>query len=81
MEIIQVLAFAAIAIELIAILIALYLYSSYKVRIFYFLAWGLAALLIASAIQAFMAADTGVYLSVLSIAAGIFFIAGALTAV
>lgn len=75
------LALAVIAIELIAVLISLCLYGSYKVRIFYFMAWGLAALLIASAIQALMATDTGVYLGILSIAAGIFFITGALTAV
>lgn len=81
MEITQMLAFAAIAVELIVIFISLYLYNSYKLRIFYFLAWGAVTLLIASAIQAFIAVDTSVYLSVLSIAAGLFFTTGALTAV
>ncbi|WP_174591336.1 hypothetical protein [Methanocella conradii] len=81
MEITQMLAFAAIAVELIVIFISLYLYNSYKLRIFYFLAWGAVTLLMASAIQAFIAVDTSVYLSVLSIAAGLFFTTGALTAV
>ncbi|AFC99821.1 hypothetical protein Mtc_1065 [Methanocella conradii HZ254] len=81
MEITQMLAFAAIAVELIVIFISLYLYNSYKLRIFYFLAWGAVTLFMASAIQWFITTDSSVYSSVLSIAAGLFFTTGALTAV
>ena len=80
MEITQILAFAVIAVELILILISLYLYNAYKLRIFYFLTLGFIALLLACAVQAFFL-DSGIYSSVLNIAAALFFITSALTAV
>jgi hypothetical protein len=80
MEITQLLALAVIAVELILILISLYLYNAYKLRIFYFLTWGFVALLLACIIQAFLA-GAGVIPNVLNIAAGLFFITSALTAV
>jgi hypothetical protein len=81
MEITQILVFVVIAVELVLILISLYLYNSYKVRIFYFLACGFVALLFSCVIQGFLIGDTAVYSSVLDIAAGLFFVTGALTAV
>ena len=80
MEITQVLAFAVIAVELILILISLYLYNAYKLRIFYFLTLGFVALLLACVVQAFFL-NSSIYTSVLDIAAGLFFITSALTAV
>jgi hypothetical protein len=80
MEITQILAFAVIAVELILILISLYLYNEHKLRLFYFLSWGFATLLLACAIQVFTV-NAGVYSSILNIAAALFFITGALTAV
>ncbi len=81
MELSQMLVFVVIAVELILILISLYLYNSFKLRIFFFLTWGFVALLMACAIQGFVSGDTGIYSNVLNIAAGFFFITGALTAV
>ena len=80
MEITQILAFAVIAVELILILISLYLYNAYKLRIFYFLTLGFVALLLACVVQAFFL-NSSIYTSVLDIAAGLFFITSALTAV
>jgi len=80
MEITQILAFAVIAVELILILISLYLYNAYKLRIFYFLTLGFVALLLACVVQAFFL-NSSIYSSVLDIAAGLFFITSALTAV
>ncbi|HTY90585.1 MAG TPA: hypothetical protein VMC84_05350 [Methanocella sp.] len=80
MEITQMLAIAVIAVELILILISLYLYNAYKLRIFYFLTWGFVALLLSCVIQAFTM-GSGVYSGVLNIAAALFFITSALTAV
>jgi hypothetical protein len=80
MEITQLLALVVIAVELILILISLYLFNAYKLRIFYFLAWGFVTLLLAIIVQAFLA-STGVIPGVLNIAAGLFFMTGALTAV
>jgi len=80
MEITQVLAFAVIAVELILILISLYLYNAYKLRIFYFLTLGFVALLLACVVQAFFL-NSSIYTSVLDIAAGLFFITSVLTAV
>lgn len=81
MEIAQMLIYVVIAVELILILISLYLYSSHKLRIFFFLTLGFFALLVSSLIQAFVAGNTGVYGNVLNIAAALFFITSALTAV
>ncbi len=81
MEITQILVFVVIAVELLLIFISLYLYRAYKVRIFFFLTWGFLALLISCAIQGFLAGNTSVFSSILDIAAGLFFITGALTAV
>ncbi len=80
MEITQMLAFAVIAAELILILISIYLYNSYKLRIFYFLTWGFGALLLACVLQAFVL-NAGIYSGILNIAAALFFITSALTAV
>lgn len=80
MEITQMLAFAVIVAEIILILISLYLYNAYKLRIFYFLTWGFAALLLACILQAFFL-NTGIYSGILNIAAALFFISSALTAV
>jgi hypothetical protein len=74
------LAFAVIAVELILILISLYLYSEHRLRIFYFLSWGFVTLLMACIIQVFIL-NADVYSSILNIAAGLFFITSALTAV
>ncbi len=81
MEIVQMLVFAVIAVEVLLILISLYLYHAHKLRIFYFLAWGFVALLLAAVVQGFLAGNTGVYANVLNLAAGLFFITSALTAV
>ncbi len=81
MEITQILVLVVIAVELILISISLYLYRSYKVRIFFFLTWGFLALLISCVIQGFITGNTTVFTNVLNIAAGLFFITGALTAV
>ncbi len=81
MEITQMLVFVVIAVELVLILISLYLYNSYKLRIFYFLSWGFIALLLSCVIQGFIVGNTTVYSNVLDIAAGLFFVTGALTAV
>jgi len=80
MEITQMLAFAVIAAELILILISIYLYNSYKLRIFYFLTLGFGALLLACILQAFVL-NAGVLSGILNIAAALFFITSALTAV
>jgi high-affinity Fe2+/Pb2+ permease len=81
MEITQILVFVVIAVELVLIFISLYLYNSYKVRIFYFLTWGFVALLLSYVIQGFLTGNTIVYSNVLDIAAGLFFVTSALTAV
>lgn len=81
MEITQMLVFVVIAVELVLIVISLYLYNSYKVRIFYFLTWGFVALLLSCVIQGFLTGDTSVYTNVLNIVAGLFFVTSALTAV
>ncbi len=81
MDITQILVFVVIAVELILISVSLYLYRSYKVRIFFFLTWGFLALLISCVIQGFITGNTTVFSNVLNIAAGLFFITGALTAV
>jgi RsiW-degrading membrane proteinase PrsW (M82 family) len=81
MDITQTLALVVIAVEVVLILISLYLYNSLKLRIFYFLTGGFVALLLACVIQAFIGGNTGIYTNVLDIAAGLFFITGALTAV
>lgn len=81
MEITQILVFVVIAVELVLILISLYLYNSYKVRIFYFLTWGFVALLLSCVIQGFLMGNTAVFSNVLDIAAGLFFITSVLTAV
>jgi len=81
MEITQMLVFVVIAVELVLIVISLYLYNSYKVRIFYFLTWGFVALLLSCVIQGFLTGNTSVYTNVLNIAAGLFFVTSALTAV
>ncbi len=80
MEITQILAFAVIAVELILILISLYLYTEHRLRIFYFLSWGFATLLLAAAIPVFIA-GAGVLTGVLYIAAALFFLTSVLTAV
>lgn len=81
MEITQMLVFVVIAVELVLIVISLYLYNSYKVRIFYFLTWGFVALLLSCVIQGFLTGNTSVYTNVLNIVAGLFFVTSALTAV
>ncbi len=81
MEITQMLVFVVIAVELVLVLVSLYLYNSYKVRIFYFLALGFSALLVSCIIQGFLMGNTTVYSNVLDIAAGLFFVTSALTAV
>lgn len=81
MEITQILVFVVIAVELVLILISLYLYNSYKIRIFYFLTWGFVALLLSCVIQGFLTGNTTVYSNVLDITAGLFFVTSALTAV
>ncbi|HTX43828.1 MAG TPA: hypothetical protein VMC61_03805 [Methanocella sp.] len=81
MEITQILVFVVIAVELILVLISLYLYNSYKIRIFYFLSLGFVALLLSCVVQGFLLGNTGVYANVLDIAAGLFFVTSALTAV
>jgi hypothetical protein len=81
MDMTQTLALVVVAVEAILILISLYLYNSHRLRIFYFLTWGVVALLVASVIQAFAGGSTGMYVNVLDLAAGFFFIAGVLTAV
>lgn len=81
MEITQMLVFVVIAVELVLIVISLYLYNSYKVRIFYFLTWGFVALLLSCVIQGFLTGNTSVYTNVLNIVAGLFFATSALTAV
>lgn len=80
MEITQILAFVVIAVELILILVSLFLYNEHRLRIFYFLSWGFATLLLASAIPIFIV-EAGVFTGVLNIAAALFFMASALTAV
>ncbi len=81
MEITQMLVFVVIAVELLLVFISLYLFNSYRVRIFYFLAWGFVALLISCIIQGFLVGNSAVFTNVLNIAAGLFFATGALTAV
>jgi hypothetical protein len=81
MEITQILVFVVIAVELVLIFISLYLYNSYKIRIFYFLTLGFVALLLSCVIQGFLTGNTNVYSNVLDIAAGLFFVTSALTAV
>lgn len=81
MEITQILVFVVIAVELILIFISAYLYRAYKVRIFFFLTWGFFALLVSCVIQGFLTGNTTVFSNVLDIAAGLFFITSALTAV
>ena len=81
MDMTQTLALVVVAVEAILILISLYLYNSHRLRIFYFLTGGFVALLVACVIQAFAGGNTGMYVNVLDLAAGLFFITGVLTAV
>lgn len=80
METTLMLAVAVIVVEVILVLLSLYLYYAHRLRIFYFLTLGFAALLLSCALQAFIL-GSGVYAGVLNIAAALFFISGALTAV
>jgi hypothetical protein len=82
MELTETILYAVIAIELILVLLAIYFYSSYKLRLFIFLGLGFFALLLANIIQVFLyGMDTGIYSLLLQAGAGLFFATGILTAV
>jgi NAD/NADP transhydrogenase beta subunit len=81
MEISQILVHLVMVIYILLVLLALYFYSSTKLRIFKFLGLGFFAMALASIIQIVVSGvDTGVYVSLLNAGAGLFFATGALTA-
>ncbi|MCD1294772.1 hypothetical protein CUJ83_07140 [Methanocella sp. CWC-04] len=82
MEITQVMLYAVIAIQAVLVLLSIYFYSSYKLRMFIFMGLGFLALLISSVIPLFLTGtDTGIYSLLLQAGAGLFFATGILTAV
>lgn len=82
MEISQVLIFVVIFIQVILVVTTLYYYMKNRLRLFFYMGLGFLALLVVSLIQAVLGgADTSAYVSLLEAGAGLFFIAGVLSAV
>lgn len=82
MVISEILVYLVIAIQILLIMLTIYFYSSYKLRIFLFIGLGFIALLMASLIPIVLSdIDTGIYTTLLNVGAGLFFLTGTLTAV